>query len=136
MGSFHVAVVAAAFAVPTLAAAQQDGKLMVAGVPCAALGVSAGAGADYVPGVDPDGHAVAPADLPHGPSAVGADTVTIQIDQHLAGEFGIPQTGGAYYGKAIIGSVTLRDGKVYFNGQPLNAAASDALVSACRTEIK
>jgi hypothetical protein len=140
-----ILALALALAAPALAASPTapggatltpDGKLTVAGVPCAALGVNAGAGAAYVPGVDVDGNAVAPADLPHAPSPVGANSVTIDIDQHLAGQFGIPAAGGAYYGKAVIGSVTLRDGQAYFNGQPLSPDASDAIVSACRAETK
>ncbi|HXQ50474.1 MAG TPA: hypothetical protein VN802_05230 [Stellaceae bacterium] len=127
---------AAGPAAPGAATLTQDGKLAVVGVPCAALSVAAGAGADYVPGVDVNGSSVAPADLPRVASPVTADAVTIEIDQHLAGQFGIPQTGIPYRGKAIAGYVTVRDGRAYFNGQPLGAGASDALVAACRAEKK
>jgi len=139
-GLLPVVIAAPSFAADPPAASpaslSPDGKLAVAGVPCAALGVAAGPGANYVPGTDVDGNAVAPADLPHDAGAVRSDTVTIEIDRHLAGQYGIPPTGGAYGGKAIIGYVTVRDGEAYFNGQKLGAQANDALVSACRTEMK
>jgi hypothetical protein len=105
-----------------------DGALEIAGAPCAALV----AGADYVAGVDAEGHAVAPADLAHAPPPVTADTIPVEIGANLAGQFGIPPTGGAYRAKAILGYVTVRDGVTYFNGAPLAAEASAALAAACR----
>ena len=104
-----------------------DGKMEVAGVDCAALM----AGADYVPGVAADGSAVAPADLPQLPSPISASDATIRIDGSFAGRFGVPASGGAYGAKAIYGYVTVRDGIAYFNGKPLAADASAALIGAC-----
>ena len=111
---------------PAAVSVAPGGRLEVAGAPCSAL-----AGAEYVPGVAADGSAVAPADLPQEPSPVKAETTTIELSSSLAGRFGVPQAGGAYAGKAIVGYVTVKDGQAYFNGKPLAPDASAALRSAC-----
>jgi hypothetical protein len=108
-----------------------DGALEIA-APCAALVP----GADYVAGVDAEGNELAQADLPREPQAVPADTVAIEIGANLAGRFGIARSGGAYRAKAIVGYVTVQDGRAYFNGAPLAADASAAIVAACRATRK
>ena len=126
---------ARAFAAPPTSGAvtlAPDGKVVIAGPPCPDLI----AGANYVPGVDVHGNAVAPADLPAGaPPAVTAESPAVRIDARLAGRFGVPQ-GGAYGAKAILGYVTVRDGRAYFNGAPLAPDASAALAQACRAAKK
>jgi hypothetical protein len=104
------------------------GAIEIAAAPCAALVP----GADYAAGVDAAGQAVAPADLPRAAPPIAAEGVAIEIDAQLAGSFGIPATGGAYRAKTIVGIVTVRDGSAYFNGAPLAADASAAIVAACR----
>jgi len=106
--------------------AAPDGGVVIAAPPCAELVP----GADYVPGVDASGNAVAPADLPTA-SKVKIDTPSIEINARLAGSFGSPATG-ARLGRATIGYVTVRDGHAYFNGEPLAADANDAMIAACR----
>ncbi|HUB95063.1 MAG TPA: hypothetical protein VL993_04050 [Stellaceae bacterium] len=96
-------------------------------MPCGSLM----AGADYVPGVAADGSSVAAADLPSAPSPVSADDTTVRIESSLAGRFGVPEKGGAYGAKAIIGYVTVHNGVAYFNGKPLPPDASAALIGAC-----
>jgi hypothetical protein len=86
--------------------------------------------ADYQPGVDVNGNAVAPADLPSsGPSSPTIDNFPIEIDQNLAGKFNLPPGASP---KAILGYVTVRGNQAYFNGQPLNADQNAALNSACK----
>lgn len=86
--------------------------------------------ADYQPGVDANGNAVAPADLPaSGTPSPSIDNFPIEIDQRLAGKFNIPSGIG---GKSILGYVTLRGNQPYFNGQPLSADQTAALAEACR----
>lgn len=119
-----------------------DGGLVMSSQICGTLAGDAAAGAssgspavpsaDYQPGVDVNGNAVAPADLPSSsvPSPA-VDNFPIEIDQRLAGKFNIPNTGGIG-AKAILGYVTLRGNQAYFNGQPLSADQSAALAEACR----
>ncbi len=102
-----------------------DGRLLIARPDCAA------AGAAYVPGVDAQGNAVAPADLPAAAPVVKPEEAPIEIDSRVARQFGagVP---GARVGRQVLGQVTVRDGHAYFNGQPLAPEASAAVTEACR----
>jgi hypothetical protein len=85
-------------------------------------------GADYQPGVDVNGNAVAPADLPSSGSNPSVDNFPIEIDQHLAHRFNLPPGTG---GRAVLGYVTVRNNQAYFNGKPLNGDQTAALAEAC-----
>jgi len=112
---------------PGAVTATSDGAVAIATPPCAEL-----VAATYVPGIDAAGNAVAPADLPD-PSKVKIATPAIEIDARLAGRFGSP-AAGARVGRAILGYVTVRDGRAYFNGEPLAPDANDAVIAACRAQ--
>ncbi len=56
----------------------------------------------------------------------------IEINSRFAGRFGIPAAGGAYNAKAILGYVTIRDGRAFFNGTPLDGDTNAAIIAACR----
>jgi hypothetical protein len=131
------------FAVPALGAntpapppggvaAAPDGGLVISSQICGSLaGTTATPGvpsADYQPGVDVSGNAVAPADLPSAPSTPTVDNFPIEIDQHLASRVHLPPGASS---KAILGYVTVHGNQAYFNGQPLNADQSAALAEAC-----
>lgn len=109
-----------------------NGGLVMSSQVCTSLGVPpAGVpSADYQPGVDVNGNAVAPADLPSSGSSPSVDNFPIEIDQHLAHRFNLPPGGNA---KAVLGYVTVRNNQAYFNGQPLDADQTAALAEACAT---
>jgi hypothetical protein len=102
------------------------GAVRIAAPDCAGLA----AGAAYVPGVDAGGNAVAPADLPAAESAVKPETAAIEIDARLAAQFGAAGSG-AKTGRTVLGFVTVRDGRAYFNGAPLAPEGDAALRTAC-----
>jgi hypothetical protein len=104
------------------------GGVVIAAPPCSALVQRA----DYVPGIDGAGHAVVPADL-SDTSKIDTETPAIEIDAHLAARFGSPSSG-ARVGRTILGYVTVRDGRAYFNGEPLAPEANDAMISACKAQ--
>jgi hypothetical protein len=112
-------------------ASTPNGGLVMSSQVCASLGAPpAGVpSADYQPGVDVNGNAVAPADLPSVPSTPSVDNFPIEIDQQLANRFHLPPGAGS---KAILGYVTVRNNQPYFNGQPLNADQTSALAQACQ----
>lgn len=114
-------------------AAAPNGGLVMSSQVCASLaGTTPTPGvpsADYQPGVDANGNAVAPADLPSTPSIPTVDNFPIEIDQQLANRFHLPPGAST---KAILGYVTVQDNQAYFNGQPLNADQTAALAEACR----
>jgi hypothetical protein len=128
------------FAIPALAAdapppggivSASNGGLVISSQVCASLGSSPPGvpSADYQPGVDVNGNAVAPADLPSSPSNPSIDNFPIEINQRLARRFNLPPNANA---KAVLGYVTVRGNQAYFNGQPLNADQTSALAEACR----
>lgn len=86
----------------------------------------------YQSEVDVDGEAVAPADLAGGVRLAIPDSFTIPITVDLAQRFGIPPVRGLYEAKPNIGTVVLRDGEAWFNGQRLAGDDEAALIAACR----
>jgi len=111
---------------------ETGGRLVMSSLICASLGVDPGVpGAEYREGVDVNGRRVAPADLPDSRPAIALDNFPIEIRKDLAGKFNVPATGGAYGAKAVLGYVTLRDKRAYFNGQPMAEDQRAALAEAC-----
>lgn len=111
-----------------------DGRMAMSSEVCAALaGPDAGVpAADYVPGVDARGNAVAPADLPSSAPPPGLDNFPIEIGVGLRKRFGASAASHFFRGKAIVGLVTVHDGNAYFNGAKLAQNERDMLAAACR----
>lgn len=89
----------------------------------------------YRPGVDVNGNPVTPADL----NSTGAVTVptefTIPITIDLRDRLGLPADPARFKPEANIGVVTYREGKAWFNGQPLSTEATATLAGACRGKL-
>ena len=110
-----------------------DGRLVMSSDICTTLaGEQPVPRADYQQGVDVNGKPVAPADLPTSAPPIQLDNFPIEIKKDLAGKFNVPATGGNFGAKAILGYVTLRDNRAYFNGQPMGDDQRAALIEACR----
>lgn len=109
-----------------------QGRIVISSDLCACLGgASSVPSAGYRPGVDVNGDAVAPADLASGaPPALGIFPIEIGAD--LQQRYGIPANSPLRLGKAVVGLVTLRDGRAYFNGEPIGDNERDMLLAACR----
>jgi hypothetical protein len=92
---------------------------------------------EYRPGVDVDGNAVAPADLPGTAVPVLPRQIeigiTADVARRFAGRGGFPPGRGAarFAGEAYIGTVTVDGSRVLFNGQPVGNEAEDELVALC-----
>ncbi|MFQ5773206.1 MAG: hypothetical protein ACE5GS_01680 [Kiloniellaceae bacterium] len=86
----------------------------------------------YRPGVDVRGRAVAPADLDDGVRIAPPETIEIDIQVELEDRFGIPADPDLFDADAQIGNVTVRDGRAYFNGQPLQNEAQADLTERCQ----
>ena len=97
----------------------------------------------YRPGVDARGRPVAPADLEDNVTLdYGARDVVVEIAVPLRAFPGTPGDETEFSGAggivdrfdatADIGVVTLRDGLVYFNGQPISSRERELLAAACR----
>ena len=84
----------------------------------------------YTPGVDVNGGAVAPADLNAQPQIQVPDVISIPVTIDLATSLGI-QT--PFLARPTVGNVQVtRDGRVSFNGQPINSDAQHELAKRCQ----
>lgn len=91
---------------------------------------------DYKPGVDADGHPVVPADLGGGVKADLPKEFQIPITVDLQKRLGIPVDPNQYQTDHFqIGTVTYKDGRAWFNGQPLQDEAAAQLSDLCQKQL-
>jgi hypothetical protein len=88
----------------------------------------------YKPGVDVRGNKVTPADLNGGSNILNALPKEIEfpvtIDFFAYAGIAVPDGVG---GEQSIGKITYRNGRIYFNDQPLGEGTDNAeLIEACR----
>ena len=92
-------------------------------------------GVAYEPGVDVNGRPVVPADLGDRPEIKLPEEIVIAITVDIDKRFDIPKTPDLFRPEAYIGTVIVkRDGRAYFNGQPLTSEESHALAVACQKQ--
>jgi len=113
-----------------------DGTVVV-GDPCQSVTIhEPDPGVAYQPGVDVDGNAVAPAELGGaseplvGPEHEYRIDITTRLGDALSG----PAGSGVDFvedSEIGIGEVTVREGRAYFNGRPLDAQDEHARAAAC-----
>ena len=135
MTRYRFLALALAPIVLALPAAAQQGPIVVSSSSCEAIAhVNDVPGVAYTPGIDVDGNAIAPADLPGGSTGLNQALASapIKITVDLQKRFGIPANSKLFQGEAEIGYVTVQDGKAYLDGQPLNVAEQGMLSAACR----
>ena len=85
----------------------------------------------YQPGRDVRGRPVAPADLGGGNQIELPREINIDIGFNLADKYGLG-AGGVYKGESVLGRVTVRDDRIFFNGKPLDERDRHAIAEACR----
>lgn len=90
----------------------------------------------YKPGVDVKGRAVAPADLGGGVQIKAPTEFSIPITIDLQKRLGIPADPNSFQTQNFaVGTVTWKNGKGYFNGQPLQSAESERLAALCQEQL-
>ncbi len=89
----------------------------------------------YRPGVDVRGRRVAPADLDGGTNVAVPQEIEISIDVELDETIGAAASG-LYEPEAKIGKVVYKNGRAWFNGQPLETGANADVFAACRKRMK
>lgn len=87
--------------------------------------------AEYKPGVDVRGKKVKEADLPGGSPIKLPETISIDIGFDLDKKYGLG-SGGKYTGESVIGKVTVKGDKVYWDGKPLDSGDQAAIAEACQ----
>ncbi len=86
----------------------------------------------YQSGVDAYGRAVAPAELDGGTPIQAPETLRIPIEIDLLDRFGIPANPALYESDIPIGEVLYRNGRLTFEGQPLQDEAAAELSRRCQ----
>lgn len=91
--------------------------------------------ATYTPGVDVQGRAVAPADLPGTAPIALPDEIVIDITVEIQKRFGIPSDAAMFKPEARVGTVVVKpDGSATFNGQPMTTPEQQALSALCQKQ--
>jgi hypothetical protein len=92
---------------------------------------------DYKPGVDVDGRPVTAADLGGGTKLDLPAEFQIPITVDLQKRLGIPADPGQFQTDQFrIGTVTYKDGRAWFNGQPLQDEAAAQLSELCQQQMR
>jgi hypothetical protein len=86
----------------------------------------------YQPGTDVHGRPVAPADLGGGSQIQLPDVIYIPIEVVIQDKYGIPANSVLYDATALVGVVSVRGNRVYFEDQLLSDPEIVALEDACR----
>ena len=86
----------------------------------------------YQPGVDAYGREVVSADLSGGTQIPVPETLHIPIEIDLLDRFGIPAHPDLYESDIPLGEVVYRNGRLSFNGQPLQNEATAELTKRCQ----
>ncbi|AWJ83083.1 hypothetical protein TSH58p_05810 [Azospirillum sp. TSH58] len=91
-------------------------------------------GVEYTPGVDVNGKAVAPADLPGSAGAAPPlERFDIPVTVDFARRMGFPVPQGAAAPGVEVGYLTWYANRLYFNGQPIGAPSEAEVYAYCRT---
>ncbi len=125
--------VAALVAVAQARAHEQEAEVAMTRADCARLIEHVPApDVAYRPSVDAYGRAVAPADLNGGTPIQAPETNRIPIEIDLLDRFGIPANPALYESDIPIGEVVYRNGRLTFEGQPLQDEAAAELSRRCQ----
>lgn len=119
--------------VPAIAWAQADALVRVTAEDCRRL-VAHEPSADvtYKPGVDARGKPVAPADLGGGTQLNLGTDLSIPVTIDLAKRYGAGALPLGTEAKVSPGTVTVKNGKAFFNGQPMTDYDQHVIAEACR----
>ena len=87
----------------------------------------------YQPGIDVRGREVAPAEAGEAGGLQLSDDLLIPLEIRLFDRLGVDQP--AAEARVVIGTIELRAGRAYFNGQPLEDATAAELAAKCRAGL-
>lgn len=90
----------------------------------------------YRPGVDVGGNPVTPADIAGNGAVTPPRSFTIDITVDVRKRLGLPADPSLFQGEAKIGTVSYRDGRAWFNGQPLSSGGQEQLAAMCRERLR
>ena len=91
----------------------------------------------YRPGVDADGAAVTPADLGGSLRITPPREIKIPIQIDLQKKFGVPTDTTLFStSDTTVGTVTYRDGRLWYDGQPLQDEETARIAKLCRQKLR
>ena len=91
----------------------------------------------YRPGLDADGWAVTPADLGNSLRITPPREIRIPIQIDLQKKFGVPTDTTLFStSDTTVGTVTYRDGRLWFDGQPLADEETARIAKLCRKKLR
>jgi hypothetical protein len=115
------------------ASVSADGRVVVSSKACVEVVAHVpDAGVAYTPGVDVNGNAVAPADLPDTASPIAAENFPIFLTLDLRKRFHVPDTAKLFKFEAVVGLIAIQGNRVFFNGQLIAPGEASLLAAACR----
>jgi hypothetical protein len=127
---------AACIATVTTALAQTQ-TLVISDADCRALVAHVARNdVNYKPGVDVHGRPVKPADLESSSTIKLPDEISIDISVEIYTFLRQTAPRGLEKSAASLGAVTFKQGRVYFNGQPIDNGANGPIAEACRAKLK
>ena len=91
---------------------------------------------NFKPGVDVHGRPVKPADLESNSAIKLPDEISIDISVEIYTFLRQTAPRGLETSSASLGAVTFKQGRVYFNGQPIDNGANSPIAEACRAKLK
>lgn len=92
-------------------------------------------GVEYQAGIDAHGRPVAPADLGGGSTIKAPDIIVIPIEVLVQDRFNIPANSVLWDGTIQAGTVVVKGGQVFYEGQLLGDAETSALGELCREQF-
>ncbi len=95
-----------------------------------------GADVTYQAGKDVYGRDVAAADINGGLQLAIPESLRIPIEIDLFERFGIPANAANFEADAQVGEVVVKEGRSYFNGQPLQNEEQARLAAACQRVLR
>lgn len=88
----------------------------------------------YKPGVDVNGRAVAPADLPGSVQIAVPEDIAIDLTVDIQRRYGLSSNSPMFRSEVRVGTVIVKpDGSATFDGQPLTSPEQQALSALCQT---
>jgi len=118
---------------PGGASVSADGRVVVSSRACAEVVAHVPeAGVAYATGVDVNGNAVAPANLPDTASPIAAENFPIFLTLDLKKKFHVPDSAKLFKFEAVVGLIAVQGNRVFFNGQPIAPGEASLLAAACR----
>jgi hypothetical protein len=116
-----------------LCSAAHAANILISNAACVGVAATPAPDVAYKAGVDVNGKAVVPAELPgSAPAITPPDTIKIPLQINLQNALHISNNSNLVAPEAVAGTVEYKNGQVTFNGQPVSSDAAAQIADACQ----